>query len=749
LRSDPYDSTDDNICIPSKGPANAGQHLKKSSHTKSPNNTDSDMKKRQMQRMNDIGAKLINPNASKQRIQNNDDSDEQNEEYASHRGVQSFVSSPNALQQQQNQTQQQQQQPQSSANKPASNTMVKTTLSIPSHSSSAHLSENERDYFAKLAQVLDNRLANSAKSTAYNASQPDSHANSEINPHQFAFGSSIGAFPSAFHHDASIAANGSAPITDILSVQKELRERKAQIALLTSQYEHIGITFKAEKEIQKQAVQQCQEYKQLLNESRRKIAELERELKRLESDKDEIAQLRVMLKEEQTEKQMLEERVQVLSQNIFSGDSLEKARIKKLSSEFNEKEHILKTDAENQEKKYLEMKKLLQAKSQSLEVKTQEYEILQEKFKSNKDELRAALSQIQELSDQLSTLSGDTGVDMGDLRKALDLVRRQRDQPASIPFRTFSTKIGATSDGSEELHRGISFGEPAATEIQAVETEPQMRRRLHDQDIKIRELLTELNKEQDLRLVQVRLNKDLKDQLDKEKKENLQTKNLLEQFKLDIQRGNAMGSNGSNGVAGLENDCILFDIDDTDSLNGDMHNSNSIRNMFAYKVASCSLNENASVFKSSNGSNVMTFLTADFFDFETAQSNPFGGLKPVYNFAAQYKLDADEFFQRYLLTDVLLFELHKYFGGSRSERIATCRISLRDLVGKTSKIDTRAKFVDGDGNTIGEAHVMIQLLRPIMSVHNTPLASSNSNVSSNIMNSLSSFSLNGNSDSMQ
>jgi len=44
----------------------------------------------------------------------------------------------------------------------------------------------------------------------------------------------------------------------------------------------------------------------------------------------------------------------------------------------------------------------------------------------------------------------------------------------------------------------------------------------------------------------------------------------------------------------------------------------------------------------------LTFITVDFFDFETCYSGVFGGCNPQYQLTAQFKVEMDGFFVDYL-----------------------------------------------------------------------------------------------------
>ncbi len=48
------------------------------------------------------------------------------------------------------------------------------------------------------------------------------------------------------------------------------------------------------------------------------------------------------------------------------------------------------------------------------------------------------------------------------------------------------------------------------------------------------------------------------------------------------------------------------------------------------------------------GNAPITFMTVDFYEYETSYSGLFGGLTPQYNFTSQYLVNADAFFVEHL-----------------------------------------------------------------------------------------------------
>ena len=74
-----------------------------------------------------------------------------------------------------------------------------------------------------------------------------------------------------------------------------------------------------------------------------------------------------------------------------------------------------------------------------------------------------------------------------------------------------------------------------------------------------------------------------------------------------------------------------------------------------------------------------SFVVVDFFDYESQTTGLLTGNKPVWDFAATFKLVVDDFLLRYLATDVITLELNMACQGDFS-MLARCGIPLSQLL---------------------------------------------------------------------
>lgn len=119
-----------------------------------------------------------------------------------------------------------------------------------------------------------------------------------------------------------------------------------------------------------------------------------------------------------------------LTENIFQGDFMEKSRMKAVVTDFTVQTQKLEAELLEATTKLAALKSEANGKDGKLHDQTK----LLAKMKREKDEaereLRTALKKMTVLSDRIAVFSADSGVDLEDLERALDIVKREREDPA-------------------------------------------------------------------------------------------------------------------------------------------------------------------------------------------------------------------------------------------------------------------------------------------------------------------------------
>ncbi|RHZ32166.1 hypothetical protein DYB31_006299 [Aphanomyces astaci] len=118
-----------------------------------------------------------------------------------------------------------------------------------------------------------------------------------------------------------------------------------------------------------------------------------------------------------------------------------------------------------------------------------------------------------------------------------------------------------------------------------------------------------------------------------------------------------------------------------------------------------------------NGSGC-TFVLCDFFDFESQSTSLVLGSRPAYNFAASFKITADAFFLRYLASESLALEVHQavkgdfHVVGRTSLRLSPLLVhssgALKDAAVPVRHVTTNA--------TVGRLHLVIRVALPLTEI---------------------------------
>ena len=341
----------------------------------------------------------------------------------------------------------------------------------------------------------------------------------------------------------------------------------------------------------------------------------------------------------------------------------------------------------------------------------------------------------RELTEKLVVFSVDSGVEVDELERALDIVRRQKDDPSRVAF----------------LQSGAPESDPA------LDTVPSLRRRLSELELKCRDFILEIQTKSDLLNIQTRLQSESKRQIaaDKSKIASLQIE--VERLKYELVHRPAVADNLSESIFAMSDDGSDSEgLRAADQLTG-------LENLIAFRVLSANLNPHASVFLMENGempsTPPLTFLTADFYDFESSYSEVFGGYNPAYKFTTQFAVESDQFLVAHLESEDLVVGVYQKLAGENYRKIGVCYIALRGLLAPTAAIEGRAQILvaeeskgtgvrgalrdtgagagqgdefeqrhasrlpSGSDGILGELHYVMRMKRPIVSTNPSPASS--------------------------
>lgn len=532
---------------------------------------------------------------------------------------------------------------------------------------------------------------------------------------------------------------------EMLAVRRELREKSAKIALLQQHFDHLASQVRAEKEIASHNARQNDELSQRLRNAIARERDLKRQLQSNDDSSMTLTSLQQIIDDLKSDKLQLEKQIQLLQLALFSGDSMENERTKQIITEASD--DILKLQQQLRDKEAIltQFRQTLGESSDSLETKTKQFNDLQREHTETKAQLNEAKQRITQLSERLAIFSADSGIELEELQRALDIVRRQRENPSRVKF--ISNLDGSDADSNDMSVSGLS-------------------RRLSTMELQCKQLIVEVQQKSDLLTVQYEINREQKYAFDASKREIVNLTAEVEKLKYALQ--NSVAASGPENQQGLDSDSIFALSENESELSLDPESN---ENLIAIRVNSARLNRHSAHFSSSSqltsGSPPLTFLTSDFFEFESSFSEIFSGLRPAFMFTTQYPVTIDASLLHYLETQSIAIRLHMQIHSSTQQQqhvhIGTAHIPCRELLNHRGGARGKAKFYspeaepnakaqqlleqkssrvadnendDAESNAdselirardaagyIGEIEYVLRLKRPITSTHSTPESS--------------------------
>ena len=518
-------------------------------------------------------------------------------------------------------------------------------------------------------------------------------------------------------------ALGSLVSGDVLELQRELRNKDAQLTLLNSRFEHLESRSRAAQDIHNKTLSKLEEDNMTIRDQRRQLQMLQHDNEVLESERARFGDLEAEVSELRSRNLELEESIGRLCESPFIENAYK-----------SEKEHMdmrrFKKDARHQNIQIDYLQEQVKKHSAALTEYKQQVQGLhleKEALAKEKAELQVQVEEYMRsndlLKDKMRLYSGDSGIDTADLERALTLVKRRTEVPAELDF----------------LEK---------TDADDLETVPALRSKAQNLQIKILEQVRELERSERMLQAQSSINRDINTELEALQKrfnsesstlhkrcsdlEILASKRLqriktleaqLKQYIAVSRDGRGLAASGAalmldgNSGAGTaiaaksnmlapgmtfepgENLLEVFVVSGSFAPGIGAGHAGSIM----FNGESVGLTEDST-----------TFVMCDFYDYETQTTPLLLGLSPQYNFSATYKLETDHFFLRYLSTDSLILEIN-LARNADFQLIAQCTLPLRDLLeeaGEKSWPEAPMLSVR-DGSIIGTLNVQIKLAVPV------------------------------------
>jgi len=462
------------------------------------------------------------------------------------------------------------------------------------------------------------------------------------------------------------------------------RDANWRLQQLQTQYDFLVSKTSSQSQAYKQMEAQIDESAQKVRDLRRTLEELRHEKDMSDTKADRADELERVVSELRQANRSLEDKISRLCEAPFISDAFGQ-------SESRSRFEDAASEREGYRAKISHLQEAVRTHFSALtSLKQQANQLREEKEAAEKkaEDLRLKYQELETgssvMQDKLRLFSGDDGVDYESLERALTLVKRRGEALEKLPF----------------------LEDP---EGEKLVTLPVMKRKLEEVQVMNLKLTEEVERFENMLKLQSGINKDLHKELeamvhkrDKDKRdlqqrledlEELAQKRLNKIQSLEAQVRQlvyGMSKKGGDGKALVPRPEVKFaqDVSDRQSNAPTVISDNALLNeLIEERGGDLSPDENllevwvksASVADGTLPAGSSVFVVVDFFDYESQTTSLVTSLKPQWDFAATYKINVDDFFLRYLATDVIVFELNMASQGDFA-MLARCTVPLSALL---------------------------------------------------------------------
>jgi Ca2+-binding EF-hand superfamily protein len=572
---------------------------------------------------------------------------------------------------------------------------------------------------------------------------------------------------------------------DILSLERELREKNAKITLLTSRYDQLRSKSDATKEIQQNSMIQLEEFNRTIRDLRRQLQYATHEKDTLTMQAARAKELEQDLEQARQQSRKAEQRMAALVDDLGMDAGFErKERVDKIfDMERRDRQQKLsitqlKEMAQTHHEAMLALQDAVKQLRADKDASTDELERLREQYQEQQQlmEERGLHRQIyantkpatprsvrrsrpttpravveRPASPLRSSRRSEQGmgvmvdaddVNTEDLQQAMELISQLRDHnPSTVDFLDDDFGGGGVGASGEDGVLNV---------LSTAQMVPKLRKKLQLMNVAHLNSLRELERVERMLQAQVDINRDLNAELDEAQKRRtadsstlqaqLGDMELLAEKRLKrVEQLSAMLKDKRYSLAGgvLPPGGQLGDEDEDGNLTGkgrvkedDLalayrgEYSEDSQNLVEVWVVSASLDENYV------HQGATTFMMIDFFDYESMPTQLLQGLTPAYDFATTYKVDMEDYLLRHFLTDSLTIELNQAsVSHADFQVLAQCHVPLVELLtSPTAKIERKRApliAVEGSGiaagTVVGEVRLLVRLAVPVIESFKTYL----------------------------
>ncbi|KAJ3017920.1 UNVERIFIED_CONTAM: X-linked retinitis pigmentosa GTPase regulator-interacting protein 1 [Siphonaria sp. JEL0065] len=459
------------------------------------------------------------------------------------------------------------------------------------------------------------------------------------------------------------------------ALQLELTDSRKRERELASKFDTLDERFRAMLEAHQEALRVSDELNADLKEERRRCVDMEHEMKKSSSDRQENEELLELIRDLREEKRLLEQEQANLLDAQFNRDREEEYQNEIEELRENLRKHIKELAYHLDEKRAIH----------------EENDALKEHLRELRDEKHDAdrhmfeiQQELDELREKMNFFCKDGEIDISEIEEALSIVRLRRERGISLDFLMEAEELYADKELLQELR------------------------------VQYADCIHELEKVRKLLYLQEHINKDYKLECEEL---NRKIEALKNGYELRLEEDSRLLDLRANKIAHLEGQLksivygtakIPGEIEKPKEDDDDMVELATGQNMIEIHIESALISDDGLYYIRKLGldmedsAKLTTFIHYDFFEFET-QVSPMGlGQKPVFNFTSKYKVYTDDFFLQYLQSKhtVMYFAVSN---GTEFFNVATCSMVMKELTDpdRTDRLRYYADLISThDGRTI-------------------------------------------------
>lgn len=450
---------------------------------------------------------------------------------------------------------------------------------------------------------------------------------------------------------------------DLVQLKLELRDKHTQILLLQQQYNTLQQQYRNEREITQQSKNLCAQLTSEIESKNESLKIMNHNMNLLHDTQYQIELLNNIISDVKSDNTLLKHQNDLLTKSMYECDNAESNKLQAVHAQYQNELNTLKQQVVNKDNKINEFRSTLQSSIDNLKLQQIQLNELQEGKQQTDAQLVRLHQQLELANEKLSLFTVDNGIELAELESALTFIRRNKHNTA---------KPNAIQQDELELIN--------------------------------KQLRVELNSVRSQLATQLQLNQQQKQSIDQHKSKLLSSQQRSSQLSPSDQHNDVL-------------DESMFDMSEA----GDM---NELSTIIAIHCSTTQFHQSHYVYSTYQTTEPITFITIDFYDYQSSISKLQSGYQPNYNMLAQYPVTLDPILLHYLETNYITISLYTITEDMTHTKIGTGQISLKPLLTPSGTDRNSIKLYCTNHNDtndcVAEFNYLLKIQRPILSIPPTP-----------------------------